>query len=221
MNKRHEQHRSFPEEVWGRWIREILSEIDGPPGFMVDVGANIGKYSIEFARKAARVIAIEPEVVNAAALKRVAGEHGLDNITIVPKAVWRDRNRLPLYFSKVDRAGHSIVWGGHAHVNVDADSLDALLAEQGVGDATIELLKVNVEGSELEVLYGAESTLPRVKRIILEAHYRPFPSGREVRAAQAKTTEEVKQILEARGFTVRTRILEGFDRDIVYGEKGE
>jgi hypothetical protein len=68
---------------------------------------------------------------------------------------------------------------------VPTTTLPALLEQTGVREA--EILKMDVEGSELQILSGATSALRRFKRIVVECH------GSEARKG-------VRDALEYQGF---------------------
>jgi FkbM family methyltransferase len=70
-------------------------------------------------------------------------------------------------------------------VTVPTITLDEAL--EGIGD--IDILKIDVEGAEYRVLKGAQKTLPRIKRIVVECH------GDELRG-------KVRRYLIERGYTL-------------------
>jgi FkbM family methyltransferase len=75
--------------------------------------------------------------------------------------------------------------GGRNRIDVRIDTLDRLVVERGV--AHIDLMKIDVEGHEMEVLKGgAGKALPITDRIVLQYHPGQF--------------EEVRKFLEAAGF---------------------
>ncbi|NBF39236.1 MAG: FkbM family methyltransferase [Spirochaetes bacterium] len=86
--------------------------------------------------------------------------------------------------------------------HVEAITLPALLDQVGVGE--VDILKVDVEGSEVDVLSGAADALRRFRRIVVECH------GTEKR-------EQVLAVLEHSGFVpVHT---EGKRSGDVYAER--
>ncbi len=135
-------------------------------GVVLDVGANIGLFSLRHARAGARVYAVEPHPEAFARLERNLAANGLgQRVTALPCALgaaegWarlRGGRATPLTRVIPDRSGA-----------VRLRTLDALAAELGL--ARIDLLKLDVEGAEVEVLRGARRVLPMVERLVLEVH---------------------------------------------------
>lgn len=162
-------------EVFVRRVYERLPDFAPRAGRVVlDVGANIGLFALHHARAGARVYAVEPHPAAFARLERNIAANGLrGRITAVPCALgadegWarlidsrpsaRDRGRAtPLTRVTPDRRG-----------TVRLRTVDALVAELGL--TGIDLLKLDVEGAEVEVLRGARRVLPTVGRLVLEVH---------------------------------------------------
>ena len=144
-----------------------LEELISPEDTCVDVGANIGIYSILMARKAhlGRVIAFEPLPIYRAVLELNARLNGLENIEIRASIV-ADQVRQEEFSVSVDGAYSSMrptARKAEARcITVPSVTLDASFAALR---RRIDILKVDVEGAELLILRGARSLLsdPRLR----------------------------------------------------------
>ncbi len=136
----------------------------------VDVGANIGAYSVLMSEAVDNVIAFE---ANANAANEMARNLSVNNLQaqIIRKAA-SSRNGT-VSFGTVSRlAGNSAVVATSAGQNfrqtseLESVTLDAILSEQAEPFA----IKIDVEGHEKEVLAGATRTLSRRCVIQIEDH---------------------------------------------------
>jgi FkbM family methyltransferase len=167
----------------------LLSFLRGGGDF-VDVGANIGLYSITIAvalGDRGRVLAIEP---NAAAADQLASNLELnhcDNV-IVAQCVASDAPgqkslRVPTSgetaWSSMSAAGFD-----HSLVEVAATRVDDQVKQHGL---RVQAVKIDVEGHELEVLAGMEQTLATRPAVLCEVN-------------GGSTAGEVKRSLEERGY---------------------
>lgn len=120
-------------------------------GIVCDVGANKGSYTYWFSKWSARVVAFEPQPELAAYLKSVAGP----NVIVENKGVYSQTGALDLHRDKSGSPGASLVKSaGHA-ISVPVVALDDYFDKS----APLALLKVDVEGAEMEVFRGAERIL--------------------------------------------------------------
>ena len=131
----------------------------------VDIGANIGTHSLVAAHlvgRRGRVIAVEPQVSFANGLRRSAEENGLSNIHVESVAVGRCSGSAILYDMSASNPGLATLAGDRIEkatpiAEVQVRTLDEILAEQKI--TAIDLVKIDVEGFEMEVLAGAQVTL--------------------------------------------------------------
>lgn len=145
------------------------------PAAIIDAGANIGLASIFFANRFpdARIIAVEPEESNLEALRKNIAPYG--NISAVSGAVWCEDAIIEL----VDPGSGK--WGlmtrpkngldappGRMVREVRGMTIDTLMKEQGIGH--IDILKMDIEGAELEVLRDSAAWIEKVDVLILELH---------------------------------------------------
>ena len=144
------------------------------PETIVDAGAHIGMASILFARKFpfARIIAIEPEPSNFAALLRNTSPY--KNITLVQAALWNEDGEVTLGRSNAHVKGaFQVVENGEKRVR--AMTMDTLMRETGI--QSIDLLKVDIEGAEKEV-FTACDWIQKVRIVAIELHDRIKPGCR-------------------------------------------
>jgi len=133
----------------------------------VDVGANVGFYTMGFAKRASRgaVHSFEPVPLNYHVLAVNALANGLSNVIVNNCAVGDKIGEVDFCIAG-DSAYSSLVDTGRKAIAEIIKSriitLDAYLFEHNLPG--IDILKVDVEGAELSVLRGAETLLANPKR---------------------------------------------------------
>ncbi len=151
-----EQEDWFEDEI--RFVRRWLR-----PGMqVVDVGANIGIYTVAMARAVGlrgRVWAFEPTPASADLLRHSLELNEFGNVDVIRAAV-SDREG-PIEFSVgQDAEANSVAKPGEAggeRIPVMAVTLDAVAAEREWTD--IDLIKLDVEGHEFEAISGGQRFL--------------------------------------------------------------
>jgi len=137
------QRGEFHDWDTAKFITEFLREGDT----FVDVGANIGLYTLPAAAKKARVVAVEPSAKNRGRLEENLALNGLTSVKIEACALGEIEGEMA--FCDDDALAHVEIAGDGPKVPVKR--LDAILP-----GGEIALLKVDVEGFELAVFRGAE-----------------------------------------------------------------
>jgi FkbM family methyltransferase len=179
---------------------------------IVDLGANIGGFSVKAAKAIGdegKIIAIEPEPGNLSFLRRNIELNKLHNVTIVPKGVWSRKSRLRFYLYKTS-AGHSVYppnsyeWAMNNFIEIEVDTLDHILMELGVKN--VDFIKMDIEGSEIEALKGMEETLGSGAKMAVAAYH--FVNGK-------RTYGTLIPWFTQRKFNIRTSI----DRSIIFCQK--
>ncbi|WP_334358728.1 MULTISPECIES: FkbM family methyltransferase [unclassified Bradyrhizobium] len=141
-----------------------------PGGTIVDVGANIGVYTLEGAAAVGatgRVISIEAAPLHAKALSHNIELNGLTNVSVIETAVGRSRGEATLARLSKDNLGmFSLGANGDVEATVvTVRTIDELLEEYGV--RSIDLIKMDIEGSEYNALLGAERIIRTARPAIL------------------------------------------------------
>jgi FkbM family methyltransferase len=148
------------------WIWQTLR----PGDTFVDVGANVGYYTLLAAKRVTRsgaVIAIEPSPANVATIEAQLRLNRTPNITLHPVAAGASRSTAQLYGGlETDRGLSSLLpdWreGLELEATIPVRTLDDLL--EAFDASRIALIKVDVEGFEAEVVAGASATIARCIR---------------------------------------------------------
>ena len=153
----------------------------GPHDVLVDIGANVGMYTVWAARtRGTRVYAFEPESQNFAVLYRniVLNKLG-ERVTAYCAALSDEENFSLLYLSEFRIGGSCHTLGAALDHNLEArrtgvtqgcisTTLDRLI-ERGVVPVP-QHIKVDVDGLEHKVLAGCRDTIrnPQVKSVLVE-----------------------------------------------------
>lgn len=158
--------------VWQRPITAFLINYLKEGDVFVDVGANIGYFSVYAGLcvgDSGRVHAIEPDPDNAALLAANLELNGLSNAKVHRTAVADFTGEATLYQGEFNAGAHSLVQkdGLGPGAEVPVTTLDRLLADE----PKVKLLKIDVQGAEISVLRGMKEMLSDSERrpaIIME-----------------------------------------------------
>ena len=157
----------------------VEQEYDLPiadPRFIIDAGAHIGLSAVFFADKypQATVVAIEPEPSNFAILERNAKDH--PGIKPISAGLWSRKTHLRIKDSDVPTWSFCVT-EDPSGVGIPALSILDILDRFNV--TQIDVLKMDIEGSEVEVLNNALPWMDAVKVLIIELHDRFRPGCTE------------------------------------------
>lgn len=172
-----------------RWrVLELGLDLIRPGSRVVDVGANIGIYALPWAAATAGVTVhcFEPNPAVCARLGRnVALNHLGARVRLHPEALSDHSGSATLFGSDDMSSLNQGVYSGRqaVPVKVPLARLDDVLGGEG---EPISLLKIDVQGHELEVMRGAQGIISRHRPVmILEHEDDLYRSASE--AAQRKT----------------------------------
>lgn len=147
------------------------------PKVIIDAGANIGLSAIFFANKFpdAVIYALEPEESNFNLLK--TNTSGYPNVHPLKAALWNENKRISLIDPTGGHCGFVTLDGGPKQTEqldlVEAVTVDALMNKMGV--SSVDILKVDIEGAEVEVFQNSSKWIDKIDIVMVELHerYRP------------------------------------------------
>ena len=201
--------RKYAYSIEGSEIRRI-----------VDVGANVGQFAkmARYCWPVAFIESFEPDAAAAAAFRR---EHCNDGrIALHEHALGADPGELTIHYGETSEQNSAFIetHGRQRGVfQVQVLRLDDVVLR---GDEGKQLLKLDVQGYEMQVLKGAEKTLKEVDFVLVELSLADTFEG-------GALIENVWAFLRQRGFTYR-QILDCYrdtatdvilQMDILFGRK--
>lgn len=178
--------RSFTSDlaIANSWLRNDLAEqysnVDHFDGVIVDAGGHIGMAAVSFARRFPhkKIITLEPSAENYELLQHNTAS--FENITALNCALGPEDGELQIIDKTGNTDGYVVESKADTTGNAGAlpvvrvVSIPTLLKE--IGGDRIALLKIDIEGFEVELLSGAPAWVGDVGLIAAELHER-FRTG--------------------------------------------
>ena len=151
--------------VYGELDTQIVREQIKEGDIVIDVGANIGYYTLIFAQlvgKKGKVFAFEPEPKNFEILRKNIEINNYDNVIAEQKIISDKCGKMKLYVSDSDIVGHRIQQMGNSKkfVEVESVTLDEYMKKLNL-EEKINFIKIDVEGAEPKVLEGSKNILEK------------------------------------------------------------
>ena len=178
-------YRVWNERTFEPAVRRAIERVLRTGMNVVDIGANIGYYSILAARLIGpkhRVLAVEPQPLVVGKLKGNIALNGIENVDVVQAALTKSEGPVDFFVPKSGWESHGSMRSNgtfppQSKVTVPGVPLDQLLAEKGYD--SVGLIKMDAEGAELPIIEGAKELLSSRKRpyIVFESaeiNSRPF-----------------------------------------------
>jgi len=160
-------------------VKDIFLDNFNQGDTVIDVGANIGEYSLIAAKKVSsdgKVISLEPLNDASKWLKKNLILNDFHNCVVLEKAVGSKPGKMTLY--KKSSSGNigflEPTVGGKKLVNtseiIEVETIDDILAAMKI--ERVGMLKIDVEGFEYDVLLGCKKSFKenKINKIICEIH---------------------------------------------------
>jgi FkbM family methyltransferase len=166
--------------VWEPFETELVKGLIRPGDVVLDVGANIGYYTLLFSRLIGErgfVFAFEPDPANFQLLGRNLEINGSKNVSAVPLAVGDKDGPGRLFLCGDNPGDHRMHDGGEGRpaVAVQCVSLDEYFRRH---TGLFNFLKIDVQGSEWAVFQGMRNLLAKHDRFKAITEFWPFGLSR-------------------------------------------
>ena len=167
----------------GNHERQLINIFKTPQStsLFIDIGAHVGTWTLQLAPFFGGIIAFEPNPLACQSLRRNLELNQISNVRVEEIALWSTpvgKMNLVLYCAPaqstllpahpIDNKTNKI-----GEIQVVTTSLDAYLDVylRDIKAPKIKLIKIDVEGAELEVVKGAVNTIERHKpSLVIELH---------------------------------------------------
>lgn len=184
-------HSHMAGTTWATGLHEPREQLFAlaylrPGDTVVDVGANIGIFTALFASTGAQVLAFEPGSRSLRDLARTIAENPSARVTVVPAALSDTPGQLALTLD-LESSNHLIADDAVAAAGGMVELVDVMRLDDYLNPApaTLDLVKIDAEGFDLNVLRGAETTLRTHRPALL---------------VETWGSSEIRDWLEARGY---------------------
>lgn len=185
-----------------RAVYRTLSEHLRPGMTFIDAGANIGFFTVLGARLVGpqgRVIAIEMMPDTAAVLRSHIATNELANVEVVENALWEVSGQEIIAHTPRYHAGQAsvVVEDFDGDAMIEHRVLTTTLDEVARDIATIDFMKIDLEGAEAPAFDGAKQMMARTSALVFES----WPGDPKSAGAVAR--------VEAAGFELKS--LDGYN----------
>jgi FkbM family methyltransferase len=156
--------------LYGEWSEDEVRLYDAlisKDDIVIEVGANIGALTVPLARRCKRVFAFEPQAENFDLLCKNLRANDVLNVDHFKMAIGATNEEVSMPTLKELDADHGVIgdYGGpevgSGSLRVQQRTIDDLAFEQ-----RIAFIKMDCEGSERNVLEGAEKTIKRDRPLL-------------------------------------------------------
>ena len=149
-------------------LKSILDKIEAPVIF--DIGANIGNHAISISTDCKRIYAFEPDAGIMSILMKNIHANRINNIVANEMGLSDSTRHSDFYVNMDGNIGASTLdpdarGRKFKRTRVSLTTGDSYVKDNAID--RIDLLKIDVEGHEIQVLSGFEKTLDKYKPIIL------------------------------------------------------
>lgn len=149
-----------PEETQLSLVHSVLK----PTDIAFDLGANVGLYTLLFASTCKKTVAFEPVPRNISFLYRLIALNNLNNCSIVPLAVSNTSELTS--FNESDNCAIGKI-DSHGKMPVQSITLDKFCKYYNIKPTVI---KIDVEGAEINALIGAKNILTNKPKLFISFH---------------------------------------------------
>ena len=168
-------------------VSKIAKELDNQndQGWFFDVGANVGLYSWEVREVSPlrKILAFEPDPENIKLLEKTLNGANFQNVEICKCALSNQLAEISFFQDTLTSAtgcvaGKEKPWieqylkGSVNEIRVKTNTLDSVTQEE----KTPSLIKIDVEGHEIEVLQGSSNTLTKARPLLIIESFPPKQS---------------------------------------------
>ena len=183
----HQAEEIFKQRIYAPYLENKKDPV------VLDIGGNIGLFTLYAQKYAKQVYIVEPSSEHMENIERMILFNEFKNVKPIKKAIYIEDKVFPLFHNK-----NKTMYSLHQNVNddssppeqVEAVTLETLFKDEGIEH--VDLMKIDIEGSEIEVLssLGFKNVADKIDVIVGESH---SWSGRHA--------NQLKEALKFNGFS--------------------
>lgn len=183
--------------IYDEFETKTLKKIIKTDDVVFDIGANIGYYTLIFARlvgRSGKVFSFEPESTNFELLKKNAKINGYTNIEFFCKAISNSNKTTKLFLDKKNKGGHSLIDKIEDRESIEIKSIRI---DDYFKNQNIDFVKIDIEGFEFEAIKGMSELLEKSNNVKIMTEFNPYL----LKKSEIEPEEYIK-LLKNLGFTI-------------------
>lgn len=149
------------------YFEKLLKEGD----FVLDIGANIGYHTMNFARLVqphGRVFAFEPNPQNVELIELSKRENGFAHVELFPYAAGNEETTLDLVIEGGQSNAHLLSQSDLSNRSITRLPVKVTKIDEALKDIEkLDFVKIDAEGAELMILHGMKETLKRHQPLLI------------------------------------------------------
>jgi FkbM family methyltransferase len=155
------------EEIFIDKIYKFNFKVSDSP-IIIDAGANVSYTALFFLKMfpKAKIFCIEPNIENSRLLKQ--NLNGYRNITLINKGLWNTNVHLKFESMEASSWAFQVIECNENESQCEAISINQIIEEYKLDK--IDILKMDIEGSEKEVFENNNNWINITHQIIIEIH---------------------------------------------------
>lgn len=185
------------KENYERAFRNFYEEFLDKTKNALDIGSNIGFHTIFMSQKAKKVVAVDADREMCEVLKENLKLNNITNVEVINAVVdEEDKNETEFWVSRYARSQSTKFFHdfrSKEKIVVQSITGDTIVKEY-FNNEPIHLIKIDVEGYELEVLKGLKKTLEKNNCVVA------FEWNHELLQYRKIKSEDILNLLESFGF---------------------
>jgi FkbM family methyltransferase len=136
-------------------------------GFFLDIGANIGRYSLILADRFEQVVAFEPVKSTRETLEKNRLLNGASNLVIIPAAASDKNGEAFISLDPSHMGGCTLERDYPKKELIQTTTVDSCLEKLGISPTDVSLVKIDVETHEEKTLRGMERLLTEGSPVLI------------------------------------------------------
>jgi|SaaInlStandDraft_2_1057019.scaffolds.fasta_scaffold50577_1 FkbM family methyltransferase len=171
-------HIVYDDDIEEGKSKQAFLDLIDDGDIVIDVGANIGEYSLIAAQKVkehGKVISIEPLKETAQTLTKHFQLNNFTNYEVITKVIGNETKKVNLY---KQMAGGTMGFVDSTLIGrkfekvdeVEMTTIDEILSTRNIEN--VKIMKIDIEGYEFELLKGAKNSLQnkKIENMMIEVH---------------------------------------------------
>ena len=163
----HQCEEIFKARIYAPYLENVKDAV------VLDVGGNIGAFSLYASKYAKQVYTLEPSLIHFNTILHMLKHNEIENVKPIKKALFIDNKDYDFHHNK-NRTMYSLHQavedGSEKPEKIQAISLDKLFEEEKIDH--VNLMKLDVEGTEVEIISseGFAKVADKIDVVIGETH---------------------------------------------------